>query len=439
MPVPEQNQDSDFMIEKIKERPLNKKKLLRRTLTTASMAVIFGLIACLTFLILEPVFNNWLYPEAKPEKVELPEETEEILPENMLVQDEPENTATENSDIRLEEEQIEEILSGIEWNVEDYRALYTSLSSYVGEISRAVVNITGAVSNVDWFNEAYESEGACSGVIFYNNTRELLILTEYSTIAKADTLTVTFFDGTEVPAMVKQYDGTTNLAVVSVYLTDMSDELEKKILIAPLGMSNVKSLPGTPIVILGSPMGVPGSVCYGTITSCSTTLYMADANYKLLQTDVFGSQNANGVLFNLQGQVLGIVTNGKNSSDMKNLVSAYGISELKKLVTRLGNGFEIGYMGIVGTDVTEEANQELQVPKGAYIKEIYMDSPAMLAGIQRGDVIVEVNGSEIAHFADYAKLILQQKVGDTVSVKVMRQVQNEYKEMSFEVVLKSTK
>ena len=102
MPVPEQNQDSDFMIEKIKERPLNKKKLLRRTLTTASMAVIFGLIACLTFLILEPVFNNWLYPEQKPEKVELPEETDEILPEDMLVQDEPETMSPENGDMRLE-------------------------------------------------------------------------------------------------------------------------------------------------------------------------------------------------------------------------------------------------------------------------------------------------------------------------------------------------
>ena len=45
MQTPEQNQDSDFMIEKIKERPVNKRKLLRRTLTTASMAVIFGLIA----------------------------------------------------------------------------------------------------------------------------------------------------------------------------------------------------------------------------------------------------------------------------------------------------------------------------------------------------------------------------------------------------------
>ena len=58
----EQNDVSEkkFMIEKIKERPVNKKKLLRRTLITASMAVIFGLVACFTFLVLEPVISNWL-------------------------------------------------------------------------------------------------------------------------------------------------------------------------------------------------------------------------------------------------------------------------------------------------------------------------------------------------------------------------------------------
>ena len=439
MPVPEQNQDSDFMIEKIKERPLNKKKLLRRTLTTASMAVIFGLIACLTFLILEPVFNNWLYPEQKPEKVELPEETDEILPEDMLVQDEPETMSPENGDMRLEEEQIEEILSGIEWNVEDYRSLYSSLSAYAGEISKAMVTITGAVSNVDWFNESYESEGACSGVIFYNNARELLILADYTMIAKADTLTVTFYDGTEIPATIKQYDGNTNLAVVSVDLTAVSKELLGTLFVAPLGISNAKNLPGTPIVILGSPMGGPGSVCYGTITSCETTLYMADANYKLLLTDVFGSQNPSGVIFDLQGQVLGIITNGKTTSDMKNLVAAYGISELKKLVTKMGNGSEIGYMGIVGTDVTSEANEDLGVPMGAYIKEIYMDSPAMLSGIQRGDVIVEIDGNEIIQYSQYINAILQENVGETVTIKVMRQAQNEYKEMSFEVTLGSTK
>ena len=70
----EQNDASEkkFMIEKIKERPVNKKKLLRRTLITASMAVIFGLVACFTFLVLEPVISNWLYPEEEPQVVVFP-------------------------------------------------------------------------------------------------------------------------------------------------------------------------------------------------------------------------------------------------------------------------------------------------------------------------------------------------------------------------------
>lgn len=437
MQVPEQNQDSDFMIEKIKERPLNKRKLLRRTLTTASMAVIFGLIACLTFLILEPVINNWLYPEEEPRPVELPEDTEEISPEDMLVQDVPEE-APESTEIILEDEQIQEILSGIELNVEDYRALYSSLSEYVGELSRSIVTVTGAVSNVDWFNEAYESEGAASGFLFYDNGKELLILVDRTNIVGADTLSATFYDGTEVQATVKQYDGNTNLAVVAVDLSSVGDSLRQTLLIAPLGTSSTKNLSGTPIVALGSPMGIPGSICYGMITASDSLLYMADANYKLLYTDIFGSQYSSGVIFDLQGRVLGIVTNGKASSDMHNLVSAYGISELKRIISKMGNGLEPGYLGIIGTDVTAEANEELGVPYGAYIREIYMDSPAMLAGIQRGDVIVEMNGEEIGRFSDYTNMILEQRVGVTLSVKVMRQVQNEYREMSFEVTVGSS-
>ena len=86
----QQNQDIEFIKEKVKERPLNRKKLMRRTLLTASMAVIFGLIACFTFLVLEPVFSNLLYPEEEPQQVELKEENiaEEIGPEDMLLEEE---------------------------------------------------------------------------------------------------------------------------------------------------------------------------------------------------------------------------------------------------------------------------------------------------------------------------------------------------------------
>ena len=67
MPDLEQKNQNDFMVEKIKVKPVNKKKLIRRTLITISMAIIFGMVACITFLVLEPVFSNWLNPEEEPQ------------------------------------------------------------------------------------------------------------------------------------------------------------------------------------------------------------------------------------------------------------------------------------------------------------------------------------------------------------------------------------
>ena len=114
----EQNNKNDFVIEKIKERPINKKKLIKRTITTAFMAVMFGLIACFTFLVLEPVISDWLYPQEEPEIVLFPEEQEEMEPEEMLSDNLPtEATPTPSSSAlfsgALEQEQMQEILTAI--------------------------------------------------------------------------------------------------------------------------------------------------------------------------------------------------------------------------------------------------------------------------------------------------------------------------------------
>ena len=74
----ETNSQSDFMIEKIKERPINKRKLILRTLTTVLLAIIFGLVACFTFLALEPVLSRWMNPKEELPKVYFPEEKEEM-------------------------------------------------------------------------------------------------------------------------------------------------------------------------------------------------------------------------------------------------------------------------------------------------------------------------------------------------------------------------
>ena len=84
---------------------------------------------------------------------------------------------------------------------------------------------------------------------------------------------------------------------------------------------------------------------------------------------------------------------------------------------------------------TEEANSELGVPYGAYIKEVEMDSPAMLAGIQQVDVITGFGERVIISFDEYTNSLLSMKPGDSVELTIMRQSQQEYKEMKFDITL----
>lgn len=439
MPDTDQNKQSDFMMEKIKERPVNKKKLLRRTVTTAAMAVIFGLIACLTFLILEPVFSNWLYPEEEPQAVVFPEEIDELAPEDMLVEDETPSIQEAVESVMLEDEQIQKILDNVSLDKGNYLQLYDAMSSYVEELNASMVTVTGVSSNVDWLNDTYEQEGQTYGVLVANNGKEYLILTSRATVRQKENIRVTFCSGESAEAEVKQTDSQTSLAVVAVPISSLTKETRDAVKVATLGSSNLKNPVGIPVVALGSPLGSVGSAGYGMIVSAAAPLSKVDANYKLFVTDIAGTSDGLGVLFNMQSQIVGIITPDRARAELKNNVTAVGISELRKLIENMSNGKTAAYMGISGTDVTADANREYGVPFGAYVREIEMDSPAMLAGIQRGDVIVEIAGNSIENFNNYAAALLRLDAGQTVTVIVQRSVQNSYREMEIELTLGEAK
>ena len=504
---------------------MNKKKLIRRTIITVSMAVIFGLVACVTFLVLEPVISNWLYPKEEPEiqTVEFPEDKEEMSPEEMLAEnlptESPEPTSAPTPEptrnpgdgsgdpyVPLGEEQVQDILSQVTFDLNHYKQLYTALHDYGNELGRSIVTVTAVTSNVDWFNSVQERRNQCSGVIISENGMELLILTDYSAIRSAERLLLTFYDESQTGAQLKQYNEATNLAVLSVPLEELSDavrggsgnaqdgfetgaqdspagagapgnqdpgapenedpdepgdlgasgspgqgntgaqdsggqtarnpdEPESGLPIAEFGYSNAKSLAGTPVIAVGSPMGTSNSLSYGMITASGTTVSTADRNYRILLTDISGSQNASGALFDLQGKMIGFITNYRTGSDMKNLITAYGITDLQKTVEKMSNGAEIAYLGIQGEDVPREVNAELGIPFGAYVEEFDMDSPAMRAGIQRGDVITAIGEKSVSGFMEYSNALMDLEPGQTVEVTVMRQVQEEYKEMKFNIEL----
>ena len=422
----------DFLRETIKQKPVNKKKLLRRTLITVAMAVVFGLVACITFLVLEPVISNRLYPEEETQEVQFPEETvtEEMKPEDMLVEEEPEPTV-EIVQAELEDEQIEELLSQVQFGLSDYQLVYEELAELAQAAGRSVVTVTSVVSDVDWFNDIYENEASASGIIVANNGKSILILVSAGTISGAESLIVTFCDQAKVNAELVQKDSTTGLAILSVPLVEIEEDTMDVIDIATLGSSNNSSLLGSPVIALGSPMGASGSVCYGVITSVGTVIDQPDSAYKTITTDIYGSRNATGVLVNLKGMVIGIIDNVNTSNDMGNLLTAYGISELKRTIEKMSNDRERAYLGIHGADVPKEAAEELNIPQGAYIKEIEMDSPAMAAGIQSGDVVIRVNETPITTYNELLTVLYNANPEDVLTFVLMRQG----REMSTEVTL----
>ncbi len=438
----EPNSQNEFMIEKIKERPINQKKLVKRTLITVAMAVIFGLVACFTFLALEPVLNNWMNPKTELPKIYFPEEQEEMSPEDMLSENISETLEEDSSQnveeyfTELQQEEIEQIVGRIRLRLPNYRELYSALAEYSKILQKSVVTLTGIQSHVDWLNDVNESENRSSGVIIANNTRELLILTDYTPLQKAERILVTFCNGAETTAELKNIDPTTNLAVVALPVEALPDNfIGNEISIATQGSTNQSNLEGTPVIALGNPMGSVRSVGYGVITGTSGQVIETDVNYKLLQTDIIGSPKADGVIFNLYGQVLGIITNSHNMQGMENLIMAYGITDLKKRMEKLSNDQPFAYAGINGMSISLSVHEDMGIPYGAYVREVIMDSPAMRAGIRQGDIIVLMEGKEIKDYSDYTAVMAQQSPEKTVSLKIMRQYQNAYKEMDLEMTL----
>lgn len=435
----EQEEQTDFLIEKIKERPINRKKLIRRTIMTASMAVIFGLIACVTFSVLEPVISNLLYPKEEYSIVIFPEDnqTEEMQPEEML--SEKIDAMQENEyleELEEEEEHIKELISQSSLSVENYAQIYKSLQEYSASLQKHVVKITGISEDTHWISDGQSAlERETSGVVVAHTSREIVILTDYETIKNAERLSVEFWNGYKMDAEVMNYHTASNLAAIYVNNnTIVKTALADETLAVRFDTSKKENTEGTPVVAMGSPLGDFGSVGYGIITSDNYKKAEVDGNYSLVVTDMYGGKLSGGVLFNLEGRVVGIITNNPNEG-MENLLTAYSISDMKGLINRLSQKTPMPYIGIYGSDVPQEARQMYGVPAGAYVSDMDMESPAMLAGIQKGDVITYFNGYNVSNFSQYASALNKVQSGTQAEMKVMRQYQEGYKELTFTITV----
>ena len=296
----EQDSDIGFLQEEIKKRPRNKKKMMRQMMNIAIMAAVFGAVACLFFLLLEPIFTRMLYPEEAVTGVTYPEETEteELTPEEMLVNEEEKAATEEQERIRQE---VERILRDKDRGARAYENLYGALRSVAMDSLYYLVDVSEISSDTDWFNDPYETRGTVSGIIIAKTDSEAQLLVYSPGINAAQTIQVTFYDSSSVEGAIRSYDRVSGFAVLSVSLEGMSPESKEKLRTANLGSSSPSVVLGRPVIAVGRSTGNSGSICYGAITSASANLPIQDSGFVQLTTDIYGSKNASGVLIDPDG------------------------------------------------------------------------------------------------------------------------------------------
>ena len=288
-------------------------------------------------------------------------------------------------------------------------------------VSPSVVVITTeqvVYSQWSWYGQNQVESGAGSGVIISSDG---YILTCAHVVDGASTITVTIGDKDYTATLVGE-DTTSDIAVIKIDADGLT----------PATVGNSDSLKvGQSVMAVGNPLGeLGGTVTGGMISALNRSVTIQGSSsvntMSLIQMDASVSPgNSGGGLFNMNGELVGIVNAKSSSSDAEGLGFAIPINDAIKVAQELlENGYVTGrpYLGITYLAVTDaQTASQLGVNAyGVYVVEVVKGGPAEKAGLQAGDRIVSIDGSEIAAKDDLGTLMQKHAAGDTLSFTVAR-------------------
>ena len=313
------------------------------------------------------------------------------------------------------------------------RTVVTDITEVVQNVMPAIVSIhNNYTTSASYFGQVYSSEQTASGsgIIVGKSDTELLVATNYHVIEGADTLEVIFCNDDTIEAAVKGTDADMDLAVIAVQLADISDQTASEISIATLGDSDALTV-GEPAIAIGNALGYGLSVTQGCVSALNRMIELDDGSTgTFIQTDAaINPGNSGGALLNLSGQVIGINSNKIGGSAIEGMGYAIPISTARPIIEKLMNettrirvsSENRGYIGISGVTVTSSVAQAYGMPRGVYVADVTSASGAAAAGIQKGDVIMELNGEEIISMDDLLKKLEYYSAGETVELRIARQ------------------
>ncbi|MCR5303105.1 MAG: S1C family serine protease [Lachnospiraceae bacterium] len=425
--------------ETIKQRPVDKRKVLRRTLMTVLLALLFGAVASLTFFFLEPVIDRNISPENENAmtQITLPEAAtdEEITPDKMYEDDEELREASVVSKDTDIQSAVDQAVKEMTVGSEEYKQMYSSLRVLSNEAKKSVVTVTSVNRNVDWLNNTVESENTAEGVIVAETDIRLIVAVTGVYLSDAEGINVTLASGESVDAELLGVDDNTGISVLAVRKSALSEKTLNTVKEAVLVSTDTSSVAGRPVIAIGSLTGEPGAVDYGIISSASRILDMPDSWYRFFLTDMNGSSSSNGVLFDLNGSVIGFIKSDDNAASDPGVITAISSAGVKGLINKMSNREERAVLGIHAIDVPESAIEEDDVPGGVAITQVEVGSPAMDAGLRSGDIITSAKGTAVNNYQKFLELLDSAHPGDIMVISGKRPGNEGYEDMRAEVLL----
>lgn len=425
-------EERKFIKETVKEKPVNKKRIVIRFAISAICGAIFALVACGIMALLLPKMTA----------------VDELMSSTTKDSENDKNTSTDLIDEKQPEEIIHDegsdISSGADSvdDVSNADNTVTSEDMYNDAVStiykaglkadKSVVKVTGVTSELDLFNSPYENAKAGCGLIMGSSDEGLLVLAESKLIDDSSNISIEFYDGVVAEAIEYASDEQTGLSMVLIPGENLDNDYREKCQVASLAITFAPKV-GQGLLAIGAPQGKLHGIVKGNVTSVGDQINAADANYSYFLTDFINMRESEGYLCNHKGEIVGFMINNFSGDMPGSCICAVTAGELKSTIDKLMAGENMPYMGIVFNVVTEKISSEYYIPRGIYIKETVLDSPAMQAGFMPGDIITHIEDEEVYTEAMFEKIVRNLVPGEKTDMTIRRQSAEGYVELHYEI------
>lgn len=294
-----------------------------------------------------------------------------------------------------------------------------SVSNIAKKVGPAVVGVATSVSSRDRFGFPSESGGFGSGIIF---SEDGYILTNYHVVQGAKEITVIFNtskndeEKKEYEAKLINYNEKLDVAVIKLV------EDVKVPAVAKFGNSdNLQA--GDPVIAIGNPLGQDflGTITSGVVSALNRKVTDENDNIQsYIQTDAaINNGNSGGALVNIYGEVIGVNSAKIGGSNVEGLGFAIAINDIEPLLKDLIK--PIITIGVSISEINDALSKKYSLPIGIYIHEVEPFSPAEVAGLKAGDVIIEFDGKKISTSDELNEIKQNHEIGDEIELKVFRE------------------